>query len=130
MRTKKIKIITVFLLILSFSAFFQTINANSEKIDIDNTFKYNKETKMDSFNYQYIYILFYMGRIKNLDRGENSISFDSVKLWRASYLKASDGSFWDLSISHYEEAIHKLDDYNFIGILTKNIIYGIFYKIV
>jgi len=92
---------------------------------------YNDNTNNISINLietNFVYRLFHMGRIENVYNGENHVSFDSINLWRISRLRATDGSFWDFSISHYEGAHHSFEDYLFIGILTDNFIYGTFFK--
>ena len=128
---KQIKVIFIFtLLILTFfslvgstdAGIIDRADAGSIYIDkADNICINLIETK-------YVYRLFHVGRIENVYTGENYVSFDSINLWRISRLRATDGSFWDFSISHYEGTHHSLEDYRFIGILTDNFIYGTFFK--
>ena len=97
----------------------------------DKRYTYNDNTNTICINLiktNYVYRLFHMGKIENVYKGENHVSFDSINLWRISRLRANDGSFWDFSISHYEGAHHSFEDYLFIGILTDNFIYGTFFK--
>jgi len=76
----------------------------------------------------YKYRLFYFGKIKDLNRQENYISFNSVNLYRISFIRSSDWSFWEYSFSHYENTFHQHENYIFIAILTNNIIFGFFLK--
>jgi hypothetical protein len=76
----------------------------------------------------YIYKLWYFGRIDNLSVNENIVSFDAVNLWRFSHIRSSDGSYWDISFTHYEDVSHYLEGYEFHGLLLERLIWGQFIK--
>jgi len=76
----------------------------------------------------FIYKIFYFGRVANVVKSGDLVEFDSVRLFRCTHIRATDGSFWTYSISHYEDSHHSLKDYHFIGILTDSFICGHFSK--
>jgi hypothetical protein len=92
------------------------INDDQELFDLSKNF--------NDFKYR----LFYIGRIKDLNRQENFISFDSINLYRLSFIRSNDMSFWEYSITHYENTYHQHENYRFIGILTNSIIFGFLFK--
>jgi len=81
-------------------------------------------------NNEFTYRLFYIGKITNVERSDDQVSFDAINLYRISRIRSSDGSYWEFSINHYENAIHSLKDFRFLGILTDNFIIGSFFKVV
>jgi hypothetical protein len=76
----------------------------------------------------YKFRLFYYGKIKDLNQQDNYISFNSVNLYRISFIRSLDWSFWEYSFSHYENTFHQHENYRFFGIVTNNIIFGFFLK--
>jgi hypothetical protein len=112
---KIIKILIIFLILIS--CFQINVYANDTS-DINNTQNINEFT----------YRLFYLGRITNLERNEDIVTFDAINLYRISRIRSSDGSYWEFSINHYENVHHSLNDFRFLGIMTNTFIIGSFYK--
>jgi len=120
-----------FLIIFITLNLFASINfVNAEKIDSNNSNEFNDSININKyFNLNdFYYRLFYVGKIDNLQRNDNFISFNSVNLFRISFIRSSDLSFWEYSISHYEDTYHQHENYGFFGILTNNFIIGILFK--
>jgi hypothetical protein len=63
-----------------------------------------------------------------MKRENNYITFDAINLFRISFSRSDDWSFWEYSISHYEGTHHYHEGYRFLGILTNKIIFGILFK--
>lgn len=76
----------------------------------------------------FTYKLCYFGSIENLVVNEDEVSFDAVNLWRLSRIRSTDGSYWDISLTHYEDVHHYLEGYRFRGILRDSFIWGRFTK--
>ena len=76
----------------------------------------------------YTYKLTYLGFIKNVEVTDDIVSFDAVHLWRFSRIRNTDGSYWDISLSYYENIHHDLQGYTFRGILRDRFICGQFSK--
>lgn len=77
---------------------------------------------------EFTYKLSYFGSIENLVVNEDEVSFDAVNLWRLSRVRSTDGSYWDISLTHYEDVHHYLEGYRFRGILRDSFIWGRFTK--
>ena len=124
------KIINLFIILVIMSITISINSVNSEKIKPENNNSPSDEIILNSFNNlnDYCYRLFYIGRIENVNRQENFISFDAINLYRISFIRSNDWSFWEYSISHYEDTYHQHEDYRFFGILIDNIIFGFFFK--
>lgn len=128
---RQINVVFIFtLLILTFFSLVESTNAGIiDRADAESMYINEVDNIcINLIEVKYVYRLFHVGRIENVYDGENYVSFDSINLWRISRLRATDSSFWDFSISHYEGVHHSLEDYRFIGILTDNFIYGTFFK--
>jgi len=120
-----------FLIIFITLNLFISINfVNAEKINPNNSNEFNDSIDINKyFNLNdFYYRLFYVGKIENLERRDNFISFNSVNLFRISFIRSSDLNFWEYSISHYEDTYHQHENYRFFGILTNNFIIGILFK--
>ena len=120
----------LFIILITISITMSINIVNAEKIKSNNYNEYSDSMIINSYFNQneYYYRLFYIGGIKDLNIQENFISFDAVNLYRISFIRSSDWSFWEYSLSHYEETHHQHENYRFFGILRDNIILGIFFK--
>ena len=120
-----------FLIIFIILNLFISMNlVNAEKINPNNSNEFNDLININKYlNFNdFYYRLFYVGKIENLQRMDNFVSFNSVNLFRISFIRSSDLSFWEYSISHYEDTYHQHENYRFFGILTNNLIIGILFK--
>jgi hypothetical protein len=77
---------------------------------------------------EYSYKLCYFGRIDDLVVNENVVSFNAVNLWRFARIRSTDGSYWDIALTHYEDVPHYLEGYEFHGLLLDSFIWGRFTK--
>jgi hypothetical protein len=121
------KIISIFIIIffIQISTNFPILADENEKIEGFNEIRYSiKLVELNDFSYK----LFYIGRITNLERTDDTVSFDGINIYRISRIKSSDGSFWEFSINHYKNIFHSLKDYRFQGIITEKFILGTFSK--
>ncbi len=121
-------LILIFFLILSVDLIPQgSCNLLNKQYYGDNEINENLPS-VDSASATFIYKVFYFGRVANVVKSDDLVEFDSVRLFRYVHIRATDGSFWTYSISHYEDSHHFLKDYHFIGILTNSFICGRFSK--
>lgn len=121
-------LILIFFLILSVGLIPQgSCNLLNKQYYGDNEINENLPS-VDSASATFIYKVFYFGRVANVVKSDDLVEFDSVRLFRYIHIRATDGSFWTYSISHYEDSHHFLKDYHFIGILTNSFICGRFSK--
>lgn len=126
---KTIKINFILILISIFIILSVNVVNSYELKNLSYTIKSNEDLIEFCNNLiDYKYRLFYFGKIKDLNREKNYISFNSVNLYRISFIRSSDWSFWEYSFSHYENTFHQHENYRFIGIVTNNIIFGFFLK--
>lgn len=111
------------------SGFLSSINAGAYSVDIEKKIKAMEKTveinaNMDAIPIGFRTFEFFCGRITNVTKENNNISFEAVRLFYLIYFRLflSDiGLFMTLTRSltfSYD------DDFRFIGILTDNFICG------
>lgn len=115
----KNKYVSIFLILLLFSVLLPLTISHETIRTLDH---HNKS--MINSDVTYTYSIIYIGAISNIQKTDEEIEFDSVRLLRYTHISSSDGSFWSYSLAHYENTHHHHEGYKINGFTTNNFIFA------